>query len=311
MEHPHNDIAALSHQTSPENLQASNNDFKAISASFLCGCFAGIANILSSHPFDTIKVRMQILDLKLSNSFKSIVAKEGLGALYKGLSSPLFNIPLIYAIYFGTYEIGKKMQGIQFHEDPTVSQALIAGAGAGFTACTIMTPVELVKCRLQMAGTGVRGKTTTAWIMAKKIIKENGIRGIYKGNLITLLREVPATAVYFATYEYLSKKLRDRHGESNWNPMIAGGVAGLLSWIISYPQDIIKTKLQCDTGTVRSYSSNKFIRDGGIISCIKEIFKQKGVRGFTKGFSACSIKAVIAEAATFLVYENTKRFAKY
>jgi len=309
MEQTHKELLTLS--LNAENHQSFNNGLKNFSVSFLCGCFGGIANILSSHPFDTIKVRMQILDMKLTNSFKNIVAKEGFGALYKGISSPLFNVPLIYAVYFGTYEIGKWLQGVKIQENPTMTQAMVAGAGAGFAVCSIMTPVELIKCRLQMAGTGVKGKTITALAMAKKIIKEHGVREIYKGNLITLCREIPATAVYFGTYEYLSRKLKIKYGEINWIPIVAGGVAGLLSWIVSYPQDIIKTKLQCDAGAVRSYSNNKLIKDGGIINCTKEIMKQKGISGFTKGFSACAIKAVLAEAATFFVYENMKKHVKF
>jgi len=291
--------------------QPSNSYFKHISTSFLCGCLGGVANILSSHSLDTIKVRMQILDLKFISCFKYMIKQEGIGSLYKGITSPLFNVPLIYAIYFGAYEGGKWLQGLKPMDDVTVSQAMIAGACAGFAVTSVMTPVELVKCRLQMEGTGRKGKTISAMRMARSIVKNSGPKELYKGAVITLLREIPATAMYFGAYEYARKGLKDQYGDKQWTPIVAGGVAGLLSWIVSYPQDVVKTKLQCDSGAIRKYANNRLIRDGGIINCAKEIWGLKGVTGFTKGFSACSLKAVIAEAATFFVYENMKKCSVY
>jgi len=291
--------------------QPSNSYIRHISTSFLCGCLGGIANILTSHSLDTIKVRMQILDLKFYSCFKYMVKKEGVGSLYKGITSPLFNVPLIYAIYFGAYEGGKWLQGLKPTDDLTIQQAMIAGATAGFAVTSVMTPVELVKCRLQMEGTGIKGKTISAMRMAKTIVKKSGPRELYKGGIITLLREVPATAVYFGAYEYARKELKKVYGDKQYVPVIAGGVAGLLSWIVSYPQDIVKTKLQCDSGVVRRYANNRRFKDGGIISCAREIWGLKGVTGFTKGFSACSLKAIIAEGATFFVYENMKKYSAY
>jgi len=247
--------------------------------------------------------------MKLTSCFKFITASEGVWALYKGITSPLFNVPLLYAMYFGSYEFGKWAQGLQPHHDATIKQAFIAGAGAGIAVCCVMTPVELVKCRLQMEGTGRKVHRTTAFRMARDIVSENGFRALYKGNLITILREIPAGAVYFGSYEYFKRKLEQNYGNKHFIPLVAGGTAGFLSWVVSYPQDVIKTKLQCDSGLVKKYPQNKLIRDGGIISCARDVWKHGGLLGFTKGFSACGLKAIIAEGTTFFIYENTKKLA--
>jgi len=301
--------SSSSSQQEQKNTQTSSA--QSILASFVCGCLGGIGNILSSHPLDTIKVRMQILDMKLISCFKYITASEGVWALYKGITSPLFNVPLLYAMYFGTYEFGKWAQGFHPNQDISTSGAVIAGAGAGLAVCCVMTPVELIKCRLQMQGTGRKVHTTTAYQLARDVVSSSGFRELYKGNLITILREIPAGAVYFGSYEYCKRKLEQNYGNKYFVPLLAGGTAGLLSWIVSYPQDVIKTKLQCDSGLVRKYPQNKLIRDGGIISCAKDIWKHGGLTGFTKGFSACGLKAIIAEATTFFIYENTKKLAPY
>lgn len=300
--------------SSNSSLQSYLTSIKSISLSFLCGSLAGAANILSSHPFDTIKVRIQVLDMKFSHCIRYMLDHEGYKSFYKGITSPLFTVPLMDATLFGAYELGKRIQGIGIRDEMTNFQSAFAGSVAGLIVCGVMTPVELVKCRMQMEGTGRKAHTTKAFDLTKQIIKVNGIKELYKGNLITIIREVPAAAIYFLTYEDAKKRLNNYYGKSKFTPLLAGGLAGLLSWLFTYPQDVVKTKLQCDTGLVKKYPDRKvfgIIKDGGIISCTKSIWRNNGISGFTKGFSACSLKAVIAEAVTFFVYENAKGYVEH
>lgn len=78
-----------------------------------------------------------------------------------------------------------------------------------------------------------------------------GIRGLYRGFWATMWRDTPGWGVYFAAYEWMKginlnkycpvsdnhKPLRDFIWILN-----AGGCAGVASWVVSMPQDIIKSK---------------------------------------------------------------------
>ena len=81
----------------------------------ICGSFAGLAYILTAHPLDSIKVRMQ-LDRRMRVSLRNIVMetylKEGLHGFYKGMGSPLLTIPLVNSIVFASYESAKRMMGV-------------------------------------------------------------------------------------------------------------------------------------------------------------------------------------------------------
>jgi len=76
---------------------------------------AGLAYILSAHPLDSIKVRMQT-DRRGKISLRKIIhetyAHEGFKGFYKGMGSPLITIPLVNSIVFASYEFAKRCMGI-------------------------------------------------------------------------------------------------------------------------------------------------------------------------------------------------------
>ena len=66
------------------------------------------------------------------------------------MGSPLFTVPLINSIVFASFEFAKRMMGLQIGQESTFNQNLVAGMFAGFTNSFVLTPIELVKCRLQI-----------------------------------------------------------------------------------------------------------------------------------------------------------------
>ncbi len=66
------------------------------------------------------------------------------------MGSPLFTVPLINSIVFASYELAKRMMGVQVGQESTFGQSMKAGMFAGFTNSFVLSPIELVKCRLQI-----------------------------------------------------------------------------------------------------------------------------------------------------------------
>ena len=126
--------------------------FQYMVKDFTCGTFAGVFMTLSGHPFDSLKVRMQTAKVRISlaQTVKEIVAKEGIFSFYRGLTPPLCTIPLVNAIVMSSYEFCKRMIGVENEDDFTFKQAMLSGMFAGFVNSFVISPVELVKCRLQV-----------------------------------------------------------------------------------------------------------------------------------------------------------------
>jgi len=122
--------------------------------------------------------------------------------LYKGISSPLYGVSFVNAIVFGVY--GSLQPFV--HGAPGYNALwahATAGALAGAVQSDVCFPMELVKIRMQLNESNI-GKSNT-WTVLKSIYrKEGGLRrGVYKGFGITLSREIPGFASYFASYEAL------------------------------------------------------------------------------------------------------------
>merc|ERR1712226_431204 len=82
---------------------------------FIAGGFGGVCVVLSGHPLDTIKVRLQTQPSPPIYSgtwdcIKKMMAKEGPKGFYKGMSAPLAGVAPIFAVSFFGFNVGKQMQ---------------------------------------------------------------------------------------------------------------------------------------------------------------------------------------------------------
>ena len=130
---------------------------------FLAGTGGGFAGKLFDYPFDTVKVLLQTQDVKgysgpkytgALHCIKHTVETNGVMGLYRGLSSPLLGSMAENAVLFLSYGIFKNaLGGVEAAakgEDLSLFRLSLAGAGAGAVVPCVLTPVELIKCRLQV-----------------------------------------------------------------------------------------------------------------------------------------------------------------
>jgi solute carrier family 25 phosphate transporter 23/24/25/41 len=85
---------------------------------------------------------------------------------------------------------------------PPVAKKLLCGALAGTFAQTITYPLDVLRRRMQVTGMpGVAYKYNSTWDALKKLVAQEGIKGLYKGMVPNYLKVAPAIGVSFVTYE--------------------------------------------------------------------------------------------------------------
>ncbi|XP_039258875.1 mitochondrial basic amino acids transporter-like [Styela clava] len=281
---------------------------------FFSGCLGGVAGVLVGQPFDTVKVRLQTqsgtsLYRGVWHCLTSIVKNESPRGLFKGMSSPLLGLSFINAIVFGV-----QAQVITFLGRETTYTHFISGAFAGAVQCVICAPMELAKTQMQVQGIGKKAKKSDNMYKSsidciKKIYKSHGMKGCYKGMTLTLMRETPAFGCYFASYDILTStvllvdKTETYQLGTILKMMLSGGIAGILSWVITYPFDVLKSRLQAD-----HFENSKY---KGTIDCLKKGIEKEGPRLLYRGLNSTIIRAFPVNAATFAVVQvSTQYFYK-
>ena len=107
---------------------------------------------------------------------------------------PISTMPLVNAVVFATNEKTKRIFNLHNEDEMTLAEGVFCGGVAGFFNCSVVTPVELIKCRLQIqTEASVKNSFYTGIIdCLVKTWNAEGIRGLYKGNVASILREIPA-----------------------------------------------------------------------------------------------------------------------
>lgn len=265
--------------------------------SFAAGGFGGICAVLTGHPFDLVKVRLQT---GLYNSsvqcVKQTIAKDGLTGLYRGVLPPLLGVTPMFAVSFWGYDVGKRL--VSTYTGKSIDQFEIkeistAGFISAIPTTLVAAPFERVKVMMQIQE-GNKSKSMAG--VVAEMYKTGGLRSIFKGSVATLARDGPGSALYFATYEYLKKELSSPGEDlSLFAIMTAGGFAGVSMWLGVFPIDTIKSTQQ---------SSNVPI---SILQTTKNIYAKGGIKAFFPGVGPALARSFPANAATFLGVELARK----
>lgn len=264
---------------------------------------------------------------------QNVRAFGGVSSLFRGIYAPLGAAAVINAIIFSSYGFSSRLydqyiteprQLLQDEDSSFVThdpweKSLTCGSFAGAVQCVIICPMEHIKCRLQTQhGNGEYKGPIQA---TRRILARHGFQRLYQGWWSTVLREVPAFGLYFASYDYLKDQAnsflleRDRRklqlaGQaaeaapvlSNTHTWLAsavsGGCAGSLTWAIVYPVDLLKSKIQ-------TAPLDTPFRQLSMWNIGKSIVEQHGPRYLFRGLGITLIRAFPVNGTIFPVYEFT------
>ena len=199
--------------------------------------------------------------------------------------SPLIGMAAINSILFGVHAtVMNKLQPEGGF--PTIWKSFIAGAIGGAAQVPLICLTDLSKLRMQCqenptpilsrARPSAQRLYSDPWDCMRKLYSEYGITGLNKGFWITAIRELPGYGAYFSSYYYICKLfLRMRHKEvttlDDLGPLelcVAGGIGGIVGWVVVYPIDVLKTRIQVDG----MYGAHRY---NGMWDCFVKSYKNE------------------------------------
>ncbi|KAM8974944.1 mitochondrial ornithine transporter 1-like [Pelodytes ibericus] len=291
----------------------SNNTIQAV-IDLTAGAAGGTACVLTGQPFDTAKVKMQTfpnLYRGLTDCAVKTYNQIGFRGFYKGTSPALLANIAENSVLFMSYgfcqRVVRSITGLDKNVPLSNLHNATAGSFAAAFASLALCPTELVKCRLQamhemkLSGKIIEGQNTV-WSVVKSILHTDGPMGLYHGLSSTMLREVPGYFFFFGGYElgrsfFISEdKTKDELGVLPL--MISGGFGGISLWLVVFPVDCVKSRIQVLSMTGKQ---------AGFIRTFSQILRNEGVLALYSGLKPTLIRAFPANGALFVAYEYSRK----
>lgn len=260
-------------------------------ASLVAGGCAGMCVDLTLFPLDTIKTRLQ--------SQQGFYKAGGFRGIYAGVPSAAVGSFPNAAAFFVTYEYTKSLLGaggvFALPYVAPVAHMLAASLGE-VVACLIRVPTEVVKQRAQAS------PSSSTYNILLATLREEGVRGLYRGYGSTVLREIPFSLVQFPLWEYLKTLWSSRQGHTlySWQSAVCGAVAGAVAAFVTTPLDVAKTRIMLAKAGSTTASGN-------IPMVLCDVWRSRGITGL---FAGSIPRMIFISAGGFIflgAYEKVRR----
>ncbi|KAJ7989491.1 hypothetical protein DPEC_G00305100 [Dallia pectoralis] len=239
------------------------------------------------------------------DAFVKIIRHEGVKSLWSGLPPTLVMAVPATVIYFTCYDQLRDClrygMGFQGNHIP-----LVAGALARLGAVSVISPLELVRTKMQSQ------KLTYSELNAciRSSVAQGGWLSLWRGWGPTVLRDVPFSALYWFNYELVKARLCEQHNVSQATFSIsftAGAISGAVAAIFTLPFDVVKTRRQIQLGEMETLGV-PVKKTTSTWHIMRGIWGDLGYRGLFAGFLPRVIKVAPACAVMISTYEFGKTF---
>ncbi|XP_018644963.1 mitochondrial carrier protein-related [Schistosoma mansoni] len=315
---------------------------------------SGLGNFTAQtllYPFVLLRTRLQLQEgaqvyRGLVHAISSVVKEEGFRGLYSGYLVRSFHI-FSGTIYVSTYEVARQACTV-FPTLSPIHRSFVGGAVASCVAQGFFVPIDVVSQHLMVVNCNrihtnmvyknsnlssnphrfrpltpvhlTENEMNSNWGRLCGVIRyikqTHGLKGFYKGCLISMCTFVPSSALWWSFYDkfcglihFISKKMCKEHVQdsvllpSNDDSapvprlliqLISAPLAGISSAIIVNPLDVVRVRMQVSHIPFKQ--------------SVIHLWQFEGIRWFSKGLSARLIQTTFHSFWVVLVYEPMKLF---
>ncbi|TPX46974.1 hypothetical protein SeLEV6574_g02905 [Synchytrium endobioticum] len=305
--------------------------------SFAVSALAPACAVIFTNPFDTAKVRLQLQGEGLKqalraagddpkalaqmrqqqnvykNSFHAIYkiyVNEGIKGLQKGLTPALLRESSKNLFRIGMYEPIMSVIHDSSQGPAPGWKRMSAGAVCGVLGAFSCNPFELVKTRLQSKSSGKSTAIGTqhsyngVWHALKSIYMSEGIKGLYRGSVLSMGRSIVGTSTNLASYSMIKEWLQKERGwpDTIALDMVSGIMSGVVSCLFMNPIDVTRTRYYN-----QPYENGKGVLYSSGIDAVKTILRNEGPSAFYKGLITHFLRIGPHFGLTFTFYGAIRR----
>uniref|UniRef100_A0A6P7GB63 Mitochondrial dicarboxylate carrier-like n=1 Tax=Diabrotica virgifera virgifera TaxID=50390 RepID=A0A6P7GB63_DIAVI len=264
--------------------------------------FGGLASAgaaCCTHPLDLIKVHLQTQQegkLSIVGLTINIVKKQGIAALYNGISASLLRQLTYSTTRFGIYEVAK-----QNTESDTFAAKVAIAAIAGGCGGVVGTPGDMVNVRMQndiKLPPEKRRNYKHAIDGLIRVYREEGARKLFSGCSMATSRAVFMTIGQLSFYDQIKKTLlmTPYFSDNSLTHFLSSLSAGAIATTLTQPLDVLKTRsMNAKPGEFKSL--------GDLILYTAKL----GPAGFFKGYIPAFVRLAPQTILTFMFLEQLRQ----
>ncbi|KAH6627624.1 mitochondrial carrier domain-containing protein [Chaetomium tenue] len=288
---------------------------------FLAGGIAACGAVTATHPFETVKIRMQLQGELQDKGHQPhhyrgpvhgvsvIVRNEGLRGIYRGIGCAYIYQVLLNGCRLGFYEPMRNGLSTLIFKDgnkQSLGINMFCGAGSGIMGAAAGSPFFLVKTRLQSYSpflpVGTQHRYRNAWDGMSQIFRTEGVRGLYRGVGAAMIRTGFGSSVQLPTYFFAKRRLMRHLGMEEGAPLhLASSTAsGFVVCVVMHPPDTIMSRMYNQNGNLYK----------GVFDCLGKTIRAEGFFAIYKGFLPHLARILPHTILTLTLAEQTNKLVK-
>jgi len=174
----------------------------------------------------------------------------------------------------------------------SATHVLAVGFISGTLARTVTSPLDVLKMLMQVSSKGGSVSETI-----NKLLKEQGIKGFWRGNTASCIRIGPQNAIKNYVYSIFLKQFGQDNQFKGFQRTFYGALSGVISQVATYPLDVIRTRITVYPG-----------KYNGIFDCALKMIKEEGPTSLFGGIIPTVVGVIPYEGAQFYAQGGLKNF---
>ncbi|KAJ1335388.1 solute carrier family 25 member 34/35 [Microdochium nivale] len=288
---------------------------------FIAGGIAACGAVTATHPFETVKIRMQLQgELQTKghqirhyngpiHGVRVILQGEGLKGIYRGLGCAYVYQILLNGCRLSFYEpIREGLTKLVLQDGTKQSMGInmFSGASSGIIGAAAGSPFFLVKTRLQsfssLLPVGTQHQYKNAWDGVRQIHKAEGFGGLYRGVGAAMIRTGFGSSVQLPTYFFAKRRLVKHLGmeEGALLHLTSSAISGFVVCCVMHPPDTIMSRLYNQNGNLYK----------GVFDCLGKTIRTEGLFAIYKGFLPHLARILPHTILTLSLAEQTNKLVR-